>query len=62
MAAGFDQTAVSFDSADYTFDGTFIGVAPGGGGIYLSVYLTARNTISAQASNTAANSAANTWS
>ena len=62
MAAGFDQAGVGFDDADYTFDGTFIGVSPTTGGLFLSVFLTARNIAAAQACNVTSNSASNTWS
>lgn len=62
MSAGVNQAGVSVDSADYTVDGTFIGVAPGGGGLFLAAYLTARNTATATAQNTTANTASNTWS
>ncbi len=61
MAIGFDQAGVSFDSADYTFDGTFIGVAPGGG-LFLSAFLTARNVASCTASNVVSNTSSNVWS
>lgn len=62
MAAGFDQSGVGFDDPDYTFDGTFTGIAPGGGGLFLAAYLTARNTATATAQNLTANTASNTWS
>lgn len=62
MAISVDQAGVSVDSADYTVDGTFIGVSPGGGGLFLSVHLTARNCVTTQSANVVSNSAANTWS
>lgn len=58
MATGFDQAGVGFDDADYTFDGTFIGVSPGGGP-YKIAFAVARNVGTAQAANTAAVTAAN---
>ncbi len=52
MAISFDQAGVDFDSADYTFDGTFIGVSAAA--VFLSVFITARNIAAASSANTAA--------
>ncbi len=60
MAIGFDQTGVSFDSSNYTFDGTFVGVV--GGALFLSVSLTAQNVAATTSANVAAVTAANVWS
>ncbi len=61
MAIGVDEVGVSVDSADYTVDGTFIGVAPGGG-LFLSAFLTARNVVSCTSSNVVSNTSSNVWS
>lgn len=62
MAAGFDQAGVAFDSPDYTFDGTFTGITPTTGNLFLAAHMTARNTTTGTAANVVSNASSNTWS